>query len=138
MATTPTFISKNLAVIAYANGFTLWQYKTGNTTAEASAEGYFDPAKTYIAEKDMIILQASDKTSQVIVGKTDTGSVTVSPLVAGTGTTIMPANAIADLALSNQGDAYAAAALNASLESVQTKLNAVLAALRTTGIIKAA
>lgn len=136
MANTPVFVAKNLAVMAYANGFTLWQYKTSNTTAEASSPGYFNEAKSYLAEKDMIILQAADKTSQVIVAKAEDGSVAISPLVSVGGSAITPANAIADVALTDQGTAYEQAALNTSLNELKAKLNAVLAALRTTGVVK--
>lgn len=135
MSNTPAFISKNMAAIAYANGFTLWQYKTSAAMAEVTAAGYFSPAQTTLADKDLIILQASDQTAHLLVRKAEDGTVTVEPLAAAAGSAITPAAAIADLALTEQGDAYDKAALNASLSAVQAKLNEILAAMRSNGTL---
>ena len=34
--------SKNLSVLAYANGFTLWHYKTEDAKTTVATDGYFN------------------------------------------------------------------------------------------------
>lgn len=58
------FQNKNLSVIAYANGFTLWHYaSTTETMTTISASGYFDSVKTLMNNGDIVIINASDNTS---------------------------------------------------------------------------
>ena len=58
------FQNKNLSVIAYANGFTLWHYaSTDEAIAAISASGYFDGVKTLMNTGDIVIINASDKTA---------------------------------------------------------------------------
>lgn len=57
------FQNKKLSVIAYANGFTLWHYVANETLATISASGYFNNVLTLMNSDDIIIINASDKTS---------------------------------------------------------------------------
>lgn len=57
------FKNKNLSVIAYANGFTLWHYATSETMAAITAAGYFNDVKTLMNAGDVVIINASDNTS---------------------------------------------------------------------------
>lgn len=57
------FQNKNLSVIAYANGFTLWHYAANETLATITASSYFNAVKTLMNTGDMILINASDKTS---------------------------------------------------------------------------
>ena len=58
------FQNKNLSVIAYANGFTLWHYaSTTDSIATISATGYFNDVKTLMNIGDVVIINASDNTS---------------------------------------------------------------------------
>lgn len=57
------FQNKNLSVIAYANGFTLWHYAANETLATITANGYFNSVKTLMNIGDVIIINASDNTS---------------------------------------------------------------------------
>lgn len=133
---TPLCAIRSLALIAYASGFSMYQYKnSSHTTVQISAEGYFNAARDFLAPGDLIIIQGSDSTSQVIAAKTEAGSIIVSPLMAASGSGIIPGAAIADLALTDQGATYDQTALNASLSGIEGKLNTVIAALRTTNII---
>ena len=53
------FSIRRLSVLAYANGFTLWHYKSGpDAPLEASAEGYFDDAADMLAAGDMVMVSA--------------------------------------------------------------------------------
>ncbi len=55
------FEARNLSVLAYANGFTLWHYKaSADTQAEVAARGFFDPGHTLLADGDMVLVSASD------------------------------------------------------------------------------
>ncbi len=57
------FQNKNLSVIAYANGFTLWHYAANETAATITASGYFNDVKTLMNAGDLVIINASDKTA---------------------------------------------------------------------------
>ncbi len=76
------FQNKNLSVIAYANGFTLWHYSAKETLATISATGYFNDVKTLMNIGDVVIINASDNTAIKKINITDAGNVTVSALSA--------------------------------------------------------
>lgn len=65
------FQNKNLSVIAYANGFTLWHYAANETLTTMTASGYFDDVKTLMNTGDIVIINASDNTSikKITVGE---------------------------------------------------------------------
>lgn len=50
-----SFSSNDLSVLAYANGFTLWHYKTDDAAAEVDTQGYFDAASDVVRAGDMIL-----------------------------------------------------------------------------------
>lgn len=47
--------SKDLSVLAYANGFTLWHYATADAAADVDTGGYFDGAADMLHVGDMIL-----------------------------------------------------------------------------------
>lgn len=47
--------SRDLSVIAYANGFTLWHYTTTDTAATVATEGYFNDASDMLRVGDMVL-----------------------------------------------------------------------------------
>jgi hypothetical protein len=47
--------AKNLSVLAYANGFTLWHYTTTEAAATVDSSGYFDNASDMLRVGDIII-----------------------------------------------------------------------------------
>ena len=49
------FASKDLSVLAYANGFTLWHYTTADTSADVDTAGYFNDATDMVRVGDMIL-----------------------------------------------------------------------------------
>lgn len=55
------FAIRNLSVLAYANGFTLWHYKAGRDQLEQiEALDFFSDASDMLAEGDMMMVSASD------------------------------------------------------------------------------
>jgi len=55
------FSLRNLSVLAYANGFTLWHYKAGNDNFTHAAEtGYFADAADLLAAGDMVMLTGDE------------------------------------------------------------------------------
>ena len=55
------FTLRDLSVLAYANGFTLWHYKPSEDgLAEIGHAGYFADAADLLAPGDMVMLSASD------------------------------------------------------------------------------
>ena len=56
-----SFAVRNLSVLAYANGFTLWHYKPDTDPLPSVAEpGYFDEAIDMLASGDMVLVSARD------------------------------------------------------------------------------
>jgi hypothetical protein len=65
------FAIRNLSVLAYAQGFTLWHYRGNLPTlgatlvepaelAEVRAPGFFDPAADMLAQGDMLLVSTRD------------------------------------------------------------------------------
>ena len=49
---------ENLSALSYANGFTLWHYRTGDTSGEVDNTGYFDGAARMLRVGDFVFLNA--------------------------------------------------------------------------------
>jgi len=49
------FKARNLSVLAYANGFTLWHYTTVDPASDVDTQGYFNDAEEMLREGDMIL-----------------------------------------------------------------------------------
>lgn len=58
------FLNRNMSVIAYANGFTLWHYKSNEESLEQIEQaGYFNKVYTLMGFGDIIIINAKDGTA---------------------------------------------------------------------------
>ncbi|HYD67597.1 hypothetical protein [Azospirillum sp.] len=49
------FAPKDLSVLAYANGFTLWHYTTADAHGDVDTTGYFNGAADLLRTGDMIL-----------------------------------------------------------------------------------
>ena len=49
------YVAKNLSVLAYANGFTLWHYTTSDTANTVDTAGYFNSAADMIRVGDIVL-----------------------------------------------------------------------------------
>ena len=49
------YSARNLSVLSYANGFTLWHYTTPDSAATVAGTGYFNEASDLLRKGDMII-----------------------------------------------------------------------------------
>ena len=66
-----SFAVRNLSVLAYANGFTLWHYKTdGDALPSVQSPGYFDDAIDMLASGDMLLVSAPEGGKVVCVAAT--------------------------------------------------------------------
>ena len=59
------FLARELSVLAYANGFTLWHYRTA--TDDLLTAGYFDSAQELLREGDQIIANTAHANAPAIV-----------------------------------------------------------------------
>lgn len=50
-----SYLSKNLSVLAYANGFTLWHYTTADAAATVDSAGYFNAAADMLRVGDILV-----------------------------------------------------------------------------------
>ncbi|MBC7908327.1 MAG: hypothetical protein H7Y60_16490 [Rhodospirillaceae bacterium] len=55
--------SKDLSVLAYANGFTLWHYVTADAAASLDTTGYFNSAVDMLRTGDIIIANVDTATT---------------------------------------------------------------------------
>ena len=62
--------SKDLSALGYANGFTLWHYRTSDLAAVVDDGGYFNAASRMVRIGDFILLNAG-------IGTTPTHGVVV-------------------------------------------------------------
>ena len=53
------FDTTNLSVVGYANGFTIWHYRTSDMMPEVMARGYFDVAHRLVCAGDLMTINAS-------------------------------------------------------------------------------
>lgn len=75
------FAIRNLSVLAYANGFTLWHYKSGaDPLAQVTAQEYFEDAADMLSDGDIMMLSATDGARIVCVTPAGNGSVQTAPL----------------------------------------------------------
>ena len=71
------FAVRNLSVLAYANGFTLWHYKAGpDTVAAADNPSFFSDAMDLVAPGDMLMVSASDGARILVASKTGESVIT--------------------------------------------------------------
>lgn len=67
-----SFQQKNLSVLAYANGFTQWHYRSQDDTANVIiGTDYFNGAVDMLRAGDMIIVNAKDLSFTVFVQSAD-------------------------------------------------------------------
>lgn len=75
------FAIRNLSVLAYANGFTLWHYKTAkDTLALVEGVNYFADASDMLASGDMIMVSGNGGGKVIFVASADAESVIISPM----------------------------------------------------------
>jgi hypothetical protein len=69
------FAIRNLSVLAYANGFTLWHYKAGkDRLAQVEKLDFFADAADMLAQGDMMMVSAADGSRILIIGAGTAGS----------------------------------------------------------------
>ena len=73
------FQNKNLSVMAYANGFTLWHYKANETLSAITTSGYFSSVNTLMNTGDIILINGSNGTTIKSISVSD-GVVAVASL----------------------------------------------------------
>lgn len=54
--------SRDLSVLAYANGFTLWHYTTADAAASVDSTGYFNAAADMLRAGDIVIANVDTST----------------------------------------------------------------------------
>ena len=76
-----SYESKNLSVMSYANGFTLWNYQSADAMSEIKDETYFNDAASIIRKGDMILtianIKATPEPAVLCVSDVSNGTVAV-------------------------------------------------------------
>lgn len=74
------FAVRDLSVLAYANGFTLWHYKAGDDAlASVGALGFFDSAADMLASGDIMMVSAADGARVLAMARVE-GKVVAAPM----------------------------------------------------------
>ncbi len=69
------FAIRNLSVLAYTNGFTLWHYKAAHDRLEqVTHEGFFEEAAELLVAGDIVMVSAGDG-ARVLCVRPGTGNV---------------------------------------------------------------
>lgn len=75
------FAIRNLSVLAYANGFTLWHYKAGKEQLAAVADGgFFADAADMLATGDLVMVSALDGARILAIAAADGRSIATAAL----------------------------------------------------------
>jgi hypothetical protein len=75
------FAIRNLSVLAYANGFTLWHYKAGgDRLAAVVARDFFADAADMLTQGDLMMISAADGGRIVTVAAPEDGLLVTAPL----------------------------------------------------------
>jgi len=71
------FAIRNLSVLAYAQGFTLWHYRAGAARLDRVAgKGFFDDAADMFAAGDMVMVSTTEGGRVLFVTGTEAGVAT--------------------------------------------------------------
>ena len=78
---------EDLSVLAYANGFTLWHYRSSDRAASLRAPGGLDGAADMVRPGDLIIASGGLPAAAelLVVTESAPGGVAAAPLLAGGG-----------------------------------------------------
>ena len=75
------FNVRHLSVLSYANGFTLWHYKSGrDALASVTTNNYFGEGADMLTAGDLVMVTATDGARIVAVAVADIETVIVAPL----------------------------------------------------------
>ena len=74
-----SFMHRNMSVLAYANGFTLWHYKSPSDTVEfmSNDQGYFNTCSTSLSAGDLLMITGADGGTIKCVTKVEEGNVSL-------------------------------------------------------------
>ncbi len=74
------FAIRNLSVLAYANGFTLWHYRGGQTPLAAIAgRGFFADAADMLAVGDIVMVSGQEG-ARILCVAPEAGALSLAPL----------------------------------------------------------
>lgn len=76
------FAIRNLSVLAYVKGFTLWHYKAGNDDMETvTAPYYFTDASDMVSVGDVMLISTKAGARQVSVSRSEPEGVDIAPMI---------------------------------------------------------
>lgn len=79
------FAARNLSVLSYANGFTLWHYTSTDNNTTVTTSGYFNDAADMLRKGDLIVANVdtggTQANKQYFVSAISSGVVTITTAV---------------------------------------------------------
>ncbi|MCL2672915.1 MAG: hypothetical protein FWF01_00825 [Alphaproteobacteria bacterium] len=64
---TDKFNRRDLSVLGFANGFTLWHYRTGLSSKRLEEKGFFDGIARSLRSGDIIMVSSASTAGQLLV-----------------------------------------------------------------------
>jgi hypothetical protein len=77
------YAARDLSVLAYANGFTLWHYRAREPLATVLSQDYFTPGQEMFRPGDFLMVNADGQGATLMVAAMDRNRVSVVALNAG-------------------------------------------------------
>lgn len=75
------FAVRNLSVLAYANGFTLWHYRAqSDDLGVVATSGYFADAADMLSPGDIVMISAAGQARILAIGPAEPGGPALLPL----------------------------------------------------------
>lgn len=79
------FAARNLSVLSYANGFTLWHYTTTDNNTTVTTANYFNAASDMLRKGDLIVANVdtggTQANKQYFVSSVASGVVTITTAI---------------------------------------------------------
>ena len=84
-----TFVAENLNVIAYANGFTLWNYVSEDKLSDICSKNYFASADRDLKSGDMVLVSLKSTSFSdgaiILINRAKVGEVDIKLLCSSSG-----------------------------------------------------
>ena len=69
------YTARDLSVLAYANGFTLWHYRSPDILSRLMSDDYFTPGREMFRLGDFLMVNAGDQGATLMVARRDNDGV---------------------------------------------------------------
>lgn len=124
---------QNLALLAHSGNFSLFSYKTEDTSKQVEQEGYFAPLKSNLRKGCILLIECRDKQSMYKV--IDNNGSVADMINVGKACSFTTADAIEDVAIDEVAEKYDRTEIDSNFCALSSTINDILTVLRQNKII---